>query len=344
ACYGRGGFSPAITDVDLLLGYISEHAFLGGAMMLDRAAAERVMDQIAALVDMDRIAVAAGAFRIVNAHMADLIRRSSIDRGRDPRDFVLFAYGGAGPVHVAYLARELGIRKIYVPSFATVFSAVGMLTGGILHRAERSCLLRAPLTAEDAKKLANIGDELEDQLSELFDREKIEPVARRFDFFVHMKYRLQPGALAVPMIRARSEGARQDLRADFEARYTEIYGPNAAFRNSEVEIVKLHVEGSSDTIAPTLAPSSIAENNDPGAAFKCHRPVYFIENAGFISTPVYDGRLLRPGMKIRGPSIVERMGDSIVLPAFAEAMVDEYENVIITVGSSEAKGLDRGHD
>ena len=124
--------------------------------------------------------------------------------------------------------------------------------------------MRAPLTAEDAEKLANIGDELEDQLSGLFDREEIEPVARRFDLFVHMKYRLQPGALVVPMIRSQPKGTRQDLRADFEARYTEIYGPNAAFRNSEVEIVKVHVEGTSDTVVPTLAPLSIAENNDPG--------------------------------------------------------------------------------
>ena len=147
ACYGRGGTSPTITDVNVILGYIDESNFLGGEMRLYRAAAEAAIDRLNINMGLSRIEVAAGAFKIVNAHMADLIRRSSLDRGRDPRDFVLFAYGGAGPLHIAYLARELGIAKIYVPSMATVFSAVGMLTGGVLHSAERSHAATMPLDA-----------------------------------------------------------------------------------------------------------------------------------------------------------------------------------------------------
>ena len=335
ACYGHGGVNPAITDINLLLGYIDEAAFLGGAMKLDRSAAEAVVDRLAQQLKMDRMNVAAGAFRIVNAHMADLIRRTSIDRGRDPRDFVLFAYGGAGPLHIAYLARDLGVEKIYVPSFATVFSAMGMLTGGISHNVERSCLWDAPLNPENTKKLSVLLDELELQLAGLFDRENVEPEARRYERFVHMKYRLQPGSLPVPVADLLGKsGTPQDLRTDFEALYTEIYGPNAAFRGREVEIVKVRLEGTCDTVVPLLAPLALDSESNPNAAFKCSRDVYFLESAAFAPTPVYDGGRLRPGMKIKGPAVVERMGDSIVLPVFTEAVVDEYENVVIAVSSS----------
>lgn len=329
ACYAGGGVQPAITDANLLLGYIDAQAFLGGAMALDREAAERAIDHVAENVGMTRMTVAAGAFRIVNAHMADLIRRISIDRGRDPRDFVLFAYGGAGPLHTAYLARDLGISKIYVPSFATVFSAMGMLTGGILHSAERTCLLRVPLTSGTAADLAGILDELEANIADLFEREGVEADARRYERFVHMKYKLQPSALPVPIEGPAGQGG--NLRSDFERLYTAINGPNAAFANSEVEIVKVQVEGTCATVVPSLAPKPLGVSADPGPALKHHREVYFLEAGGFAETPVYHGSLLRPGMRIAGPALIERMGDSIVLPAFAEAAVDEYENVVITV-------------
>ena len=138
ACYGRGGTRLTVTDVDLILGFLDASAFLGGRMRLDIAAAERAADELAGAMGNDRMSVASGAFRIVNAHMADLMRRCSIDRGRDPREFVLFAYGGAAAMHIAYLARELRIGTVYVPSFAAVFSALGMMTGGLLHGEEAS--------------------------------------------------------------------------------------------------------------------------------------------------------------------------------------------------------------
>ncbi|MDP6173722.1 MAG: hydantoinase/oxoprolinase family protein, partial [Rhodospirillales bacterium] len=336
ACYGLGGTVPSVTDVNLLLGYMDDEAVLGGVMKLDRPAAERAMDEVAEKFGRDRIATAAGAFRIVNAHMADLIRRTSIDRGRDPREFVLFAYGGAGALHIAYLARDLGISRIYVPSFATVFSAMGMLVGGILHSAERSCLLQAPLSEAEGDSLSSMMVELEGGLSALFDAEEIELDARRYDRFVHMKYRLQPGSLAVPVSTLPGEeGEPQDLRADFEALYTQIYGPNAAFAQSEVEIVKAQIEGSCATVVPSLAPLSMGDQSDPGAALKTMRQIYFLEAGDFEATPVYDGSLLRPGMKLTGPAIVERVGDSILLPEFTEANVDAYENVIITLQSMD---------
>jgi len=332
ACYGRGGNAPTVTDVNLVLGYIDEDFFLGGEMRLARDAAERAVDRMAERLNLDRIATAAGAFRIVNAHMADLIRRTSIDRGRDPRQFVLFAYGGAGPLHIAYLARQLGIAKVYVPSFATVFSAVGMLTGGILHGAERSCSVHVPGSAAQLQRLEATFGELEAQIGDLFEREKVAASARRYDRFVHMKYRLQPGALAVPVAgRLDETGAGDRLLKEFERLYREFYGPNAGFRSAVVELVKAHVEGRCATVLPALAAEELGESTDATAALKLRRPVYFTELNDRVEAAVYDGDKLKPGMKLLGPAIIERMGDSIVLPSFADAAVDGFGNVVLSL-------------
>jgi N-methylhydantoinase A len=315
-----------------MLGYIDPDAFLGGEMRLDRTAAERVVTELAERLGMDPIALAAGAFRIVNAHMADLIRRVSIDRGRDPRDFVLFAYGGAGPLHIAYLARELGIHEVYVPSFATVFSAMGMLTGGVLHSAERSCVISAPLGPEDVQTLNDLFVDIEGRLEALFEAEKIDRDARCYERFVHMKYRLQPGSIAVPFANGPDpERTDADLLVAFEQRYRDLYGANSGFRGAGIELVKARVEASSQTAAPRLTPSPTLGEPDPSPALKCERPIYFTEVGRHAPTPVFDGARLRPGMKLQGPAVIERMGDSIVLPTFTRASVDAFDNVVIRV-------------
>lgn len=332
ACYGRGGTAPTVTDVNLILGYIDENFFLGGEMKLDRAAAERAIDSVAERLNLERTATAAGAFRIVNAHMIDLIRRTSIDRGRDPRQFVLFAYGGAGPLHIAYLARGLGIAKVYVPSFATVFSAVGMLTGGILHEAERSCSVHVPGAADELAQLETTFGELEAQIGDLFDCEKVEKTARHYDRFVHMKYRLQPGALAVPVAgRLDEPGAGERLLKEFDRLYHEFYGANAGFRGAVVELVKAQVEGRCATVLPALAAETLGATTDPATALKQRRPVYFTDLDDRVQTAVYDGHKLKPGMKIMGPAVIERMGNSIVIPAFANAAVDGFGNVVLAI-------------
>ena len=334
ACYGGGGTTPTVTDIDLVLGYLSPDAFLGGEMRLDASAAGRAIDAIATRLGRGRIETAAGAFRIVNAHMADLMRRSSIDRGRDPRDFVLFAYGGAGPVHIAYLARELGIAKIYVPSFAAVFSAMGMLTGGILHSAETSYSASVPMTAANCADVETMFRRLERKLEELFDREAIEPAARRYERTLHVKYRMQPKSLAVPVAGAiRTEEEQFLLVADFERQYAALYGANAGYRAAGIEIIKCRVDGLAATVLPALTAATELGDADARPALKGRREVYFAEAGGFLAASVYDGDRLRAGMKISGPAVVERMGDTIVLPGFAAATVDGFGNIIVSLGA-----------
>ena len=335
ACYGRGGARLTVTDVDLILGFLDPSAFLGGRMSLDLAAAERAADELADAMGTDRMSVAAGAFRIVNAHMADLMRRCSIDRGRDPRDFVLFAYGGAAAMHIAYLARELRIGTVYVPSFAAVFSALGMLTGGLLHSEEASFPGVFPLQDAEWRRLGEAFEANERRLAALFDSEGVPADARRFERSLYMKYRLQPSALSVPVgARFDDSATQQQVIEAFEARYSELYGANAAYRAAGIEIVKCRVEGVAETVAPSLAEVAPDAEADAGAARTGQRPVYFPEIGAARETAVHDGALLAPGMEFTGPLVIERMGDTIVLPSFARARVDGFGNVVIAVDAA----------
>ena len=335
ACYGRGGARLTVTDVDLILGFLDPSAFLGGRMSLDLAAAERAADELADAMGTDRMSVAAGAFRIVNAHMADLMRRCSIDRGRDPRDFVLFAYGGAAAMHIAYLARELRIGTVYVPSFAAVFSALGMLTGGLLHSEEASFPGVFPLQDGEWRRLGEAFEANERRLAALFDSEGVPADARRFERSLYMKYRLQPSALSVPVgARFDDSATQQQVIEAFEARYSELYGANAAYRAAGIEIVKCRVEGAAETVAPSLAEVDPDAEADAGAARTGQRPVYFPEIGAARETAVHDGALLAPGMEFTGPLVIERMGDTIVLPSFARARVDGFGNVVIAVDAA----------
>ena len=328
ACYGRGGTRLTVTDVDLLLGFLDASAFLGGRMRLDIAAAERAADELAGAMGNDRMALASGAFRIVNAHMADLMRRCSIDRGRDPREFVLFAYGGAAAMHIAYLARELRIGTVYVPSFAAVFSALGMMTGGLLHGEEASFPAVFPLADGEWERLGALFEENERGLAALFDSEGVPEGERRFERSLYMKYRLQPSALSVPVSAESSQEAAVDA---FEARYSALYGANAAYRAAGIEIVKCRVEGMAETVAPALAAVDPDPDADAEAARTGTRPIFFPETGAAWDAPVYDGALLSPGMTFRGPLVIERAGDTIVLPSFAGARVDGFRNVVISV-------------
>ena len=335
ACYGRGGARLTVTDVDLILGFLDPSAFLGGRMSLDLAAAERAADELADAMGTDRMSVAAGAFRIVNAHMADLMRRCSIDRGRDPRDFVLFAYGGAAAMHIAYLARELRIGTVYVPSFAAVFSALGMLTGGLLHSEEASFPGVFPLQDAEWRRLGEAFEANERRLAALFDSEGVPADARRFERSLYMKYRLQPSALSVPVgARFDDSATQQQVIEAFEARYSELYGANAAYRAAGIEIVKCRVEGVAETVAPSLAEVAPDAEADAEAARTGQRPVYFPEIGAARETAVHDGALLAPGMEFTGPLVIERMGDTIVLPSFARARVDGFGNVVIAVDAA----------
>lgn len=329
ACYGRGGERPTVTDVDLILGYLNPENFLGGRTRLDRGRAEHALEPVARALGMDVYAAAAGAFRIVNAQMADLIRKATIEQGYDPRNFVLFCYGGAGPTHSPFLGRELRIREICVPGYATVFSALGMLTGGLVHVAEASYPGTLPLAAADVDGLTRVFGELDRRLTAQFDREGVAPERVTRSAFLFMKYRLQPRGIAVPLESVASLADQRGLVETFHRQYAELYGEISAYRQMAIELLTCRMVGRGESVAPRFVSDLTETAGYPSAALAGERPAYFEEAKTFVTTPVFDGGRLAYGHHLDGPCIVERPGDTLVIPPGMRGVVDQFHNIRI---------------
>ena len=329
AAYGRGGTQPTVTDVDLVLGYLNPENFLGGRMKLDVGRARAALQPIADRLDMSLEETAAGAFKIVNAHMADLIRQATIEQGHDPRNFVLFCYGGAGPAHSPFLGRELGIGEIYVPSHATVFSALGMLTGGLVHSLETSFPADLPLTDGHRDALEERYRELEHNLQQQFIGEGIEQGVA-YTRILYMKYRMQPNGMGVVLDGALSLDDDAALSDAFRAQYAQVYGEISVYRNMSIELLKCRVIGRRATVTPDLLVAAKAGDTNPDSAKVAERPAYFEGQDGAVSTPIYDGGRLEFGHCVTGPCIVERPGNALVIPPEMIGTVDMYLNMRIT--------------
>jgi N-methylhydantoinase A len=326
AAYNRGGQRPTVTDVDILLGYLDPDNFLGGRMKLDRAAAERALQPLADALKMSLPETAAGAFKIVNAHMADLIRKATIERGHDPRQFVLFCYGGAGPTHSPFLARELGIKEAYVPAHATVFSALGMLTGGLVHVADANYSATIPFGRDECRKLEVLFTELQGKLEAQFAREGVQGAAR-FSRLLYMKYGLQPNAMAVLIETPLDD--HEALAEAFYRRYATVFGELSILRTMKIEVLKCRVVGRYDSVAPKLVVGSLSAS-EPAKPIR-KRPAYFEEFGGFIDTPIFNGESLLPGQGTSGPAIVERPGCALLVPPGTQVEIDGFLNMRVEV-------------
>ena len=202
ACYGRGGREPTVTDANLLLGFLDPETFLGGEMKLDRGAAERAVEEkVARPLGLDTTRAAHGIFRIVNNNMSNGIRVVSVQRGYDPRDFVLVAFGGNGAIHAGVQARELGIRKVIVPRLATAFSARGMLHSNIVITKMRTCIMRsdqADLEAVNALFGSMRGDVEKDLPLSVREGSGLAD-EMRFHYAVDMHYKGETHEITVPL-------------------------------------------------------------------------------------------------------------------------------------------------
>ena len=335
ACYGNGGTEPTVTDADLVLGYLDADSFLGGRMRLDRELALRALAELGAKLGMEAEEVAVGVFRIINSQMADLIRKSTIEQGHDPRECVLVAYGGAGPTHAVFYGNEIGSKAILVLADSTVFSAEGMLTCDIQHTAEASRVMSTPFTDEALAGLTARFTALEQRVMDQFAREgaPLEEVSLartigvRFRQQVHtVEVEVDPGTL--------DAAAGERLLARFLERYGQVYGEGALLLGGGNE-VELHRVVGTRPIEPVAFPEHESEGPDASAALKGERSAYF-EPAGLTSTRVYDGDALRAGNLIDGPAIIERMGDSVVVPPGFRAEVDPL--LTIRLGTTAVDG------
>ena len=347
-CYNRGGTEPTVTDASLILGYLNPGYFLGGQIALDVEAAGRAVEErVAEPLGMSVTEAASAIHRIVNAQMSDLIRNATIQRGHDPRNDTLFAFGGAGPVHAGRFAAELGIKQVVIPVTASVHGAVGLVSSDVVYEEGVSDRSPVPVPADRVNAsfspiLSRVRRSLEDAG---FGGEDI-TLARSVD----MRYRYQVHEINVPIPPGEAVLTDEDLEAvyaRFDRLYEAAYGKGSAYRAAGKEIVTLRVTGSGALPKPALRP--LEGGGQVSAAQKGTRPVCFQEFGEFVPTALYDVARMRPGMVIAEPGIIETPITTILINPGDRAVMDELGNIRITVGSRAtlSRGdatLSRGED
>lgn len=327
ACYGRGGTEPTITDADVVLGVIDPAFFLGGNMAIDRAAAEKaVNDHIAKPLGLTLQEAAAGIREVANNQMADLLRRVTTRVGYDPRDFAVFAYGGAGPTHAFHYASAAGISKVVIPATASVHSAYGTVSADPRRSFSLAFGQHAPARFEKASDHVDAAA-LNKALDELVSRCRAtlgdDLEVKRL---VGMRFRQQVHQIEVEVPDKTLGAGDVDALVDrFEELYEQIYGAGTALRMSGVEFITLRVEGIVPLHVPDPKPVTSASGKPKAVS---NRQVYFYGH-GQLEVPVFRWAELAPGAVIDGPAIVERSDTTICIGVGHRAEIEQRGNMII---------------
>lgn len=335
ACYGRGGDIATVTDADLLLGYLDAENFAGGSLTLDRAAAEAAIKKIADPLGLSQLEAAAGIVKIAEFQMADLIRKVTIQKGFDPRDFVLFAFGGAGPVHAGVFAKELGVSKVIVPQreTASVWCAFGAAAADVLHVHERVNMMRSPF---DVVELNNVLGELENRAKAELTADEILPERQHLRFALDMRHKGQINEVEVEISGSSlAEADLPKLRDAFVGQYERQYGQGASLPGARLEIVTFRCRAAADTAKPRLTRADKMTATIDGAALRPARLVFWTEYSETIDTQVFNGEKLVPGNGVSGPAIVETADTTVVLHPEQTLAVDAFGNFELTLAASK---------
>ncbi|MCW3018765.1 MAG: hypothetical protein JWN10_1073 [Solirubrobacterales bacterium] len=332
-CYRLGGTEPTVTDADVVLGRLGAETFRGGELSLDREGAERAIAGLAQRLGLDTLEVAAGIVEIVDNRMADLTRAVTVRRGLDPRDFVLFAYGGAGPCHVGAYARELGCSSVLIPrgNAASVWSAYGIAQAQMMKVHEVSAINLLPIpgaqlseafAALEQDALAHMTEQLVDAQDVQLDRE------------VDIRYRNQ--IYEIPIAVPGGDLGDDDiarLQDAFARRYEEIYGAGAGFKDMGVELVTLRVRSTGGRQRDGAGKGSATGVAEPFQLVPTSsRDVYWARGEGIRDTGVYsDPEALVPGASIVGPGVVEMPDTTVCVHPGQELVVDAAGNFRLTV-------------
>ena len=326
-CYRLGGTEPTITDANLVLGRLDPDYFLGGEMALDAEGARlAVKEKCADPLGLDVIEAAMGIVEIANTAMVNALRRISVQRGYDPRDFVLVAFGGAGPVHANRLAAELEIPATLIPRSPGIFSAMGLLVTDLKH--DYSITLIEQLDRLDLGNLEEGYQGMEEQGRQALLREGMRSEDIQFQRQVDMRYVGQSYELPIPLGGGKLEASQlARVQEDFHQEHDRAYGFSAP--EEPVEVVTLRLTAIGNIAKPPLR--ELGRNGGGAAsAQRTKRPVYFAESAGFVECPIYDRYKLGPESIIQGPAVVEEMDSTTVIHPGYLATVDKFGNMFLS--------------
>jgi N-methylhydantoinase A len=328
ACYASGGTEPTNTDANLVLGILPERGLLGGRKPLSLNLARQAIDtQIAKPLGLSVEEAAAAIYTVQNAQTGDLLRKTVVEAGHDPRNFVIYAFGGAGPAHCAGYAAEVGCDEVVVPlgPVASAFSAFGLASSDIALAAELSDPTGVPFDPTRAER--NFA-ELEQRVRAGLDRQGVRFATVELYREIDMRYSMQLAEVTAPVAGGPLDmPAIEAAAAAFEKRYAEMYGKDAGFREAGIQAITFRVRGvGALPFSPELP--SVPEASGPAEPMST-RPVCLDARLGYVDTPIYDYRELRSGHVLTGPAIVEVPTTTVVVPAGTTGTVDRLGNLSI---------------
>ena len=324
-CYGLGNGEPTVTDANVVLHTLNPEYLLGGRMKVDQELAKAAIGRLAERLGMDVMATAQGILSVVTANMAKAIRVISVQRGHDPRDYTLVAFGGAGPVHAARLARELDISRILVPRNPGILCAMGLLLTDL--RADFASTRLTTLDGSAIPAMAAAFATLQAQADHWFAEEEIPAAARKTARTVDMRYAGQNYELPVALPEGEITQASLDaLGEGFAAAHRRMYGFIA--EEEPVQLVTFRVEAAGVVEKASFKPRADAGPDASGAQIGT-REVWLPEAGGFVTCPVYDREKLDCGNRIEGPAIVEQMDATTVILPGMTGIVEPYMNLIL---------------
>ena len=328
ACYMRGGNQPTITDCNLVLGYLSPDNFLGGKMRLDaQASRDAIENAVARPLGMSIEDAAEGIVRIINVKMQEAIKAISTMRGHDLRDFMLLAFGGAGPLHAGRIAEDLGMAGIVVPLYPGVYSAMGLVMSDVKHDYIRSRLTALAKVTES--EINTVFAELEGQAHVELAEEHFEPAQTLIEYALDMRYAGQGYELTLPCKAPLAPGDLAKLRADFDEEHRKMFGHTAP--EEPVEIVSYRLRGVG-RVPPVEIPKFKPTGAPLSAALRETRKARF--DGKTVDCPVYQRERLDVGATFTGPAIVDQLDCTTVVPPGQRVRIDEYRNMIISIGAA----------
>ena len=327
ACYGRGGEEPTVTDANVALGALSGETVLAGSLRIDAARAARAIETVAKPLGLDVLQGAAGILRIVNTQMAVDLRLALQEQGQDPRKFALVAFGGAGPLHAAALARSVGIPTVLVPPYPGLNCAIGMLQTSVRHsylKSEVGVLSRFP-----TGRMNDLFRELREQALAEASEERFAHEAVKLTRLLDLRYPHQGYTLPVACPADITDADKARLKHAFDEAHLQVYGQSAPREDAEIVTFRLQAE----IEVPRLELPALAHGDGRAErALKGERPLFDIDDNRFVRAAVYDRQALMAGDRIAGPAIIDQFDATTVLLGGQTATVDDTATLIIETG------------